>query len=316
MCYILNMKKLNLHHLYLFYYIAKYKSITKAANFLEISQPAVSLQIKNFQKECGVQLLDIVDKKIFLTPVGKSLYFKCEELFALKDDAEEIILGNKENASEMISICTTHPFGDYYMGSFLPGLINKFQDSLRLSITTDSSDQILEKTLELETDLGIVGKPVKHPKLVIKQLLRESLQLICNPQHELANKLIIHPSDLVNHPFVTHEPGSSTRKAIEEYAAKNNIKLNVVDEIYSPRLVADIVGNTGAISIISRHIISDYVRGGKLKSIPIDGGLFRYFYLIYHKEKYISPVLQQVITALETWCDNYNRDILVNISMD
>ena len=310
------MKKLNLHHLYLFYYIAKYKSITKAANFLEISQPAVSLQIKNFQKECGVQLLDIVDKKIFLTPVGKSLYFKCEELFALKDDAEEIILGNKENASEMISICTTHPFGDYYMGSFLPGLINKFQDSLRLSITTDSSDQILEKTLELETDLGIVGKPVKHPKLVIKQLLRESLQLICNPQHELANKLIIHPSDLVNHPFVTHEPGSSTRKAIEEYAAKNNIKLNVVDEIYSPRLVADIVGNTGAISIISRHIISDYVRGGKLKSIPIDGGLFRYFYLIYHKEKYISPVLQQVITALETWCDNYNRDILINISRD
>ena len=310
------MKKLNLHHLYLFYYIAKYKSITKAANFLEISQPAVSLQIKNFQKECGVQLLDIVDKKIFLTPVGKSLYFKCEELFALKDDAEEIILGNKENASEMISICTTHPFGDYYMGSFLPGLINKFQDSLRLSITTDSSDQILEKTLELETDLGIVGKPVKHPKLVIKSLLRESLHLICNPQHELANKLIIHPSDLVNHPFVTHEPGSSTRKAIEEYAAKNNIKLNVVDEIYSPRLVADIVGNTGAISIISRHIISDYVRGGKLKSIPIDGGLFRYFYLIYHKEKYISPVLQQVITALETWCDNYNRDILINISRD
>ena len=310
------MKKLNLHHLYLFYYIAKYKSITKAANFLEISQPAVSLQIKNFQKECGVQLLDIVDKKIFLTPVGKSLYFKCEELFALKDDAEEIILGNKENASEMISICTTHPFGDYYMGSFLPGLINKFQDSLRLSITTDSSDQILEKTLELETDLGIVGKPVKHPKLVIKQLLRESLQLICNPQHELANKLIIHPSDLVNHPFVTHEPGSSTRKAIEEYAIKNNIKLNVVDEIYSPRLVADIVGNTGAISIISRHIISDYVKSGKLKSIPIDGGLFRYFYLIYHKEKYISPVLQQVITALETWCDNYNRDILINISRD
>ena len=236
--------------------------------------------------------------------------------FCPKEDAEEIILGNKENASEMISICTTHPFGDYYMGSFLPDLINKFQDSLRLSITTDSSDQILEKTLELETDLGIVGKPVKHPKLVIKSLLRESLHLICNPQHELANKLIIHPSDLVNHPFVTHEPGSSTRKAIEEYAAKNNIKLNVVDEIYSPRLVADIVGNTNAISIISRHIIGDYVKAGKLKSIPIDGGLFRYFFLIYHKEKYISPVLQQVITALETWCDNYNREILINVSRD
>ena len=216
----------------------------------------------------------------------------------------------------MISICTTHPFGDYYMGSFLPGLIKKFQDSLRLSITTDSSDLILEKTLDLETDLGIVGKPVKHPKLVIKSLLRESLHLICNPNHELANKLIIHPADLVNHPFITHEPGSSTRKAIEEYAAKNNIKLNVVDEIYSPRLVADIVGNTNAISIISRHIIGDYVKSGKLKSIPIDGGLFRYFFLIYHKEKYISPVLQQVITALETWCDNYNQEVLLNIAKD
>jgi DNA-binding transcriptional LysR family regulator len=90
----------------------------------------------------------------------------------------------------------------------------------------------------------------------------------------------------------------------------------VVDEIYSPRLVADIVGNTNAISIISRHIIGDYVRSGKLKSIPIDGGLFRYFFLIYHKEKYISPVLQQVITALETWCDNYNQEILLNIAKD
>jgi len=310
------MKKLNLHHLYLFYYIAKYKSITKAANYLEISQPAVSLQIKNFQKDCGVQLLDIVDKKIYLTPVGKSLYFKCEELFALKEDAEEIILGNKETANEMISICTTHPFGDYYMGSFLPTLITQFQDNLRLSITTDSSDLILEKTLELETDLGIVGKPVKHPKLVIKPLLRESLHLICNPRHELADKLIIHPSDLVNHPFITHEPGSSTRKAIEDYSSKNNIKLNVIDEIYSPRLVADIVSGTDAISIISRHIISDYVKNGRLKSIPIDGGLFRYFFLIYHKEKYVSPVLQQVITALENWCDNYNREILLNISKD
>ena len=307
------MKKLNLHHLYLFYYIAKYKSITKAANVLEISQPAVSLQIKNFQKECGVQLLDIVDKKIFLTPVGKSLYFKCEELFALKEDAEEIILGNKDTPNEMISICTTHPFGDYYMGNFIPELISKYKDSLRLSITTDSSDLILEKTLDLETDLGIVGKQVKHPKLVIKQLLRESLHLICGPEHELANKLIIHPTDLVNHPFITHEPGSSTRKAIEEYSIKNNIKLNVVDEIYSPRLVADIVGSTGSISIISKHIISDYVKAGRLKSIPIDGGLFRYFFLIYHKEKYISPVLQQVITALETWCNNYNRDLLMNI---
>ena len=158
--------------MYLFYYIAKYKSITKAANVLQISQPAVSLQIKNFQKECGVQLLDIVDKKIYLTPVGKSLYFKCEELFALKEDAEEIILGNKETVNEMISICTTHPFGDYYMGSFLPSLFNKFHDSLRLSITTDSSDIILEKALELETDLGIVGKPVKHPKLVTAPYLQ------------------------------------------------------------------------------------------------------------------------------------------------
>lgn len=310
------MKKLNLHHLYLFYYIAKYKSITKAANVLQISQPAVSLQIKNFQKECGVQLLDIVDKKIFLTPVGKSLYFKCEELFALKEDAEEILLGNKETANEMISICTTHPFGDYYMGNFIPAIISKFQDNLRLSITTESSDQILEKTLELETDLGIVGKSVKHPKLVIKPLLRESLHLICNPDHELAHKLIIHPGDLINHPFVMHEPGSSTRKAIEDYTAKNAIRLDITDEIYSPKLVADAVAGTDAISIISKHIIRDYVKSGKLVSIPIDGGLFRYFFLIYHKEKYISPMLQEVMTSLEGWCDNYNREILLNIAKD
>ena len=200
------------------------------------------------------------------------------------------------------------------MKNFIPKLISSLKKNIQLTITEEISDKILEKTLNMETDLGIVGKSVKHSKIIVQPLIRESLTLICNPNHSLANKGIIHPTDLINQNFIMHEPGSSTREAIENYAIKNNVPLNIVEEIYSPRLVADIVSETDTISIISRHIIEEYVEAGKLKSIPISEGLFRYFYLIYHKEKYISPYLKQVINAIEDWCNQYSRESLLNLT--
>lgn len=305
-------KGINLHHLNLFYYIAKYKSITKAAEYLNLSQPAVSLQIKTFQKNCGVKLLDIIEKKIYLTPVGKSLYVKCDAFFNFKKDIEEIIYGNKI-VKEIISIYTTLPFGEYYMKNILPYINTKLKNTY-ISVLQDTTDNIMDKILNFETDIGIVGKEIVHPKLITKRLLRDALFVICNPNHELASKKIIHPEELGKYTMITHEPNSSTRAIVANFAKENNIHLNIVEELYSTKLVADVIKQTNDISIISRQIILDDILSGKLKAIPIAGGLYRYFYLVYHKEKNISPYLGEIISAIESWCDDYNNSLIYNNS--
>lgn len=308
-------KGVNLHHLYLFYNIAKFKSITKAAAYLKITQPAISIQIKKFQKKSGVQFFDIIDKKINLTPIGKSLYLKCEELFCIKNSIEEIIYGNKSSGNEIINIHTTLPFGEYYFNDILSN-INKELKNISIRVLTRNSDNIIEKILKFKTDIGIIGREIKHPKLITKQLLRDYLVLICSPKHDLARKKIIYPEELEKYNVIMHEHNSSVRIIVEEYAKKNNISLNIREEIYSIKLLTEMIKKNYGISITSKHIISKEIQQGTLKAIPVFGGLYRYFYLVYHKEKYISPSMQAIIFNIENWCEKYNDNLLNSIAAE
>lgn len=297
---------LNIHHLKLFYYIAKYQSITKAANVLKISQSAVSLQLKNFQKTCGVKVVEIIGKKIYLTPFGKSLYPQCEKLFLQINEVEELIKGNRFEYNEVINIQATSPVTEYYFNKIFLN-INKLFPFIFITLITDTSDNIIKKVANLEIDMGIVGKDPKHSKLTAKILLMDSLSLMCSPKHDLADKVIIHPHDIENYNLILHEEGSTTRILINDYAEKNKIKLKVIGEIDLIRPVLELVKDNAGISILSRYMAKDYINNGSIKAIPIYGGLCRNFYLIYHKKKHISPSMKQVVDQLEKWCEEFKK---------
>ncbi len=301
------MLDINIHHLKLFYYIGKHLSITKAANALNISQSAVSLQLKNFQKSCGVKVVEIIGKQIYLTPFGKSLYFQCEKLFLQIKDVEELIIGNKQAYNEVINIHATSPVTEYYFCKVFMN-INKQFPAIYISLLTGKSDEIIKKVANLETDMGIVGKDPKYSDLIAKSLLMDSLSLVCSPKHELADKVIIHSHDFEKHNLILHEEGSTTRVLINDYAKQNNIRLNVIGEIDMIRPVLELVKDNVGISILSRYMAKEYIDNGSIKAIPIHGGLCRYFYLIYHRKKYLSPSMKQVIDQFEKWSEKFKKD--------
>jgi len=303
---------LNMHHLNIFYNISKFNSITKAAKELNISQAAVSLQIKDFHEKCGIPFFEIIGKKIYLTQIGKAVYAKCEQLFLVKEEIEDIISGNQNAFSENINIFATLPFSEYYFDKILLNINRKFPN-IFIHLMSSISTEIIKKVENMETDFGVIGMKIKNPKLVIKPLIRDSLCVICHPEHPLAVKTVINPLDLENYNMIMHETTGTSRIVINEYTSKHNIKLKIIEEIDLIKPVIELIKENIGISILSKHIAKSFIENGSPKIIPISGGLFRYYYLIYHKEKYISSSLKQVFDLIDNWCDEYSENILKEI---
>ncbi len=297
---------LNLHHLNIFYNISKFNSITKAAKELNISQAAVSLQIKDFHEKCGIQFFEIIGKKIFLTQAGKAVYPKCEQLFSLKKEIEDIISGNQNAFSENVSVLATFPFSEYYFDKILLN-INRKYPNIFIQLMSAKSSEIIKKVENMETDFGVVALKVKNSKLVVKPLIRDSLCVICHPDHPLSGKAVINPLDFENQNMIMHEISGTSRIVINEYTEMHNIKFNIIEEIDLIKPIIELIKNNLGISILSRHVAESYVTNRNPRIIPIKGGLYRHYYLIYHKEKYISSSLRQVFDEIEEWCGDYNK---------
>ncbi len=305
---------MNLHHLRIFYYTAKYGSITKAANVLGLTQPAVSLQLHDFQNRYNFKLLDIKEKKTYLTPLGKEIFERSSAIFDVENQIDLLISDYQNLKDGLITIFSTSSFSYYYLPAVIAGFKGKLPNIILHSYTY-CTKEIIEKTANFINDIGFTGYKIEHPKLVTKELLRESLYVICHPDHRLSKKRIIMPHDLESHNFILTEKGGGSRRSIDKYIEENNIKLNVVAEIDSPISIIEMVKQNLGISIVSKYIIAEAVKKKEIMGIPISGGCFRYFYLVYHKEKHMSDMIKAFIDETETWCNNYNTQILKEITM-
>ena len=303
---------MNLHHLKIFYFVAKYGSITKAAKELGLTKPAVSLQLNDCQNKYNSKLFDIKEKKIFLTNLGKEIFERCSTIFDIEKQVDNLISDYQNSKAGLVTIYSTEPFIYYYLPEIISKFIKKLPNIIP-HIFTYNSARIVEKTVGLTNDIGFIGYNIEHPKLITKELLSESIHLICHPDHMLAKKHIIMPFDLESHNFITQEKGAGTRRSLDKYAENHNIKLNIIAEFSSPISTIGMVKQNLGISAISKNVALEAVMKKEIISIPLAGGCFRQFYLVYNKEKYLSDTIKAFISETETWCTNYNNQKLNKI---
>ena len=171
---------MNLYHLKTFYFTAKYKSLTKAAEFLCITQPAVTKQIKQLQSHYNLKFLDIIGKKVILTDAGLNLYTIAERIFDMESQAEEAIKDFQEYNKGKISILASESFGSYH----IPYIIRDFKQTrpeISISIQTATNKDIIESISELKEDIGFISAPVQNPKISVHEILEDEIVLVASP---------------------------------------------------------------------------------------------------------------------------------------
>lgn len=300
---------MNLNQLKIFYYAAKNGSLSAAAQELFITQPAVTKGIQRLQEHYEIKFVDFVGKKLMLTDAGEVLYHIAEKIFEMEKQAEESIRDFQQRKRGRIRILSSESFGDYY----LPRIIIPFSNAhpfIRVSMNILPTEQVVENTARLNCDLGFISYSVEHQKLLVKEVLEDRLVIITPPEHPLAHKKLLKPEDLEGQNFIMHEKGSAPRQAIEKLIRKSNISVKIPLELSSNRAIKRAVEAGTGIALISRKVAVEEIDAKRLKAINLaDPSMKRKFFMIHHKDKYISESLKLIIDQVFKWTAAYAKEL-------
>ncbi len=300
---------MNLNQLKIFYLASKLGSLIAAGQALNITQPAVTKGIQRLQEHYEIKLMNRFGKKMVLTDAGEVLFGIAEKIFEMEKQAEESIRDFQRQRRGRIQIQACESFGAYY----LPDIMNPFikeNPQIHISANILPTDLVVNNTANLENDIGFISYPVENGKLMIQEIIEDRLEVITPPHHPLTQHQFIEPHDLKEHSIIMHEKESATARMLESYFEKNDLFINKALELSSNRAIKLAVEAGIGIAITSRRIVIDEVNAGKLVSVPLsDPSMKHKYYLVYHKDKYLTGMLQRLIETAQKWSIEYARSL-------
>ncbi len=283
---------MHLNQLWVFYQVAKHKSFSQAAEALFLSQPSVSNQIKLLEETCGLKFFDRSGRSVELTNTGEILLSYAERIFSLAKEADSVIEEIKGLKAGGIRISASNTLGAYYLPDILD-LFRKKHPQIEIRMNVGYTQTVAEDVLAFRSDLGLIGREVAHPNIVVIPLWEEELVLIVPPDHPFAGRREIDLAELQGQPFIMSEKGSGVREITEKILAGAKVSARVVMELGENEAMKRAVASGLGITLISATVARRELEAGQIRVVRLPGArILRKFNIIYHKDKYISKLIR------------------------
>ena len=283
-----------LHQLKVFRQVAVSMNYTKAANQLGLTQPAVSIQLKQLENNLDIFLFEKIGKTLFLTPAGDELKLFCDQLFISFDNIDMTLSGLKgELAGDFFLSAVTSA---KYFTPHLLGAFHKRYPKVNFHLDIVNREQIIQRLQENKDDLVIMGLVPETMALTQYSFVDNPIIVIANPQHPLAKRKNIPLTELAEHAFIHREQGSGTRKAFEQVLKAHHIQLTVNMTLGNSETIKQAVMADLGISVVSRHSVTLELATGVLVEVDINQfPLQRSWSLVHHESKHLSPIAKAFI---------------------
>lgn len=293
-----------LHQLQVYLKVVEKQSITKASQDLFLTQPAISIQLKNFQDQFEFPLLDIVGKKVYITDFGKEIALAAQRILQEIENIkhQNLIQQGKLFGRLKISVVST---AKYVMPFFLSDFLAE-NDGVELSMDVTNKQKVVESLERNEVDFALVSVLPKGLPLNQEVLMENRLYLIGNHQPEFQNNQF-EIDDFKNLPLIYRENGSATRQAMERFIEKNKISVKKKIELTSNEAVKQAVIAGLGYSIMPLIGIKNELLNRELDIINIENlPIKTQWCLVWNKNKTLSTVAQNYIDYLK----KNKRDII------
>lgn len=281
--------QINLNQLRVFYYVAREKSITKAADKLFVTQPAVTMQIRAMEEQLSLKLFKRHGRVLRLTEGGRVLFGYAKKIFYLVDEMESVIPRYTDLSEGILTIGTTKSFARHLM----PGLLSRFQAAhpgVRVSLKEGSSKEIAHDLMEYKYDLGVTGRISFSRRLTVVEYTKEEFCLITPPQHRLSEMEEVSLKDLKDERIIVREEGSGSRDVIRSLLYSHGIKPSVLIEAGSVEFIKEYVIQGRGISFLYIPEIELEARMGLLIPHKIaEGPILVQTVIIYPRDVELSP---------------------------
>jgi len=280
---------LNLRQLEAFYLVAKRKSFTRAAEELNVTQPAVSIQVKSLEKSLNVKLIQRVGKRVQLNEAGELLYQYAEKIFYLVSDADEKMGDFKKLMRGTLQIGATKNYARYIM----PSLLSEFQrryPRVKVILDEGNSEDMARSVLEMKNELAFIAQINLDRK--IKSIFFSTVEFVlaASPEHRFSQRKSISLRELNEEPVILREKGSGLRAAILKKFHEYGIWPSVIIEASSLDFIVGYVKQNKGVSFMFEPDIKEELEKGILKVIPIDeGNIMLFTDIISYDEKSLSP---------------------------
>ncbi len=295
-----------INQLRIFLKVTQTLSITKAAEELHLTQPAVSIQLKNFQDQFDIALTEIVGRKIFITDFGKEIAIAAENILNQVHAINFKTLSHKGQLTGRLkfSIVST---GKYVMPYFLTDFINQ-HEGVELLLDVTNKFKVIESLEKNEVDFSLVSVLPENLKIEKIELMQNKLYLMSNSKQKFKNKLY-DKTIFESLPLIYREQGSGTRQTLEKFMQKNNLPIIKKMELTSNEAVKQAVIAGLGCSIMPLIGIKNELQNGELQIIHVKGFPIKSVWnLIWLKGKKHSPVALSFLNYVKKEKSNIIKD--------
>ena len=295
-----------LHQLQVFYKISQTLSVTKAAEELHLTQPAVSIQLKNFQNQFDIPLTEVIGRKIYITEFGKEVASSAEKIL---EQVHAINFKKSSFKGELIgklkiSIVST---GKYVMPYFLTDFL-KQNEGIELNMDVTNKTRVIEQLASNEVDFALVSVLPEKMNIEYTELLKNKLYVFDSTDNNY-KKSNYAKNILEDLPIIYREEGSGTRYVMEKYIQSNNLSVLKKMELTSNEAVKQAVVAGLGCSIMPIIGLKNEMLNKELQIIPIKGfPIESTWNLIWLKDKNKSNVAKKYLEYLENEKSTIIRD--------
>jgi DNA-binding transcriptional LysR family regulator len=272
--------------------VARHLSFTRASEELHLTQPAVSMQIKQLEQAVGLPLFEQLGKKIFLTDAGREFSRYASAITSQLEELDQVVDEMKGLKRGRLSIAVAST-ANYFVPRLLATFCQRHGDAVSVSLDVTNREQLLKGLVENRNDLVIMGQPPAEMDLVAERFLENPLVVIAPPGHPLAAEKRIPPERLREETFLVREQGSGTRSAMERYFAANKLRLATPMEMSSNEAIKQSVEAGLGLGVVSLHTLAMELALGQLVVLDVvKFPIMRYWYIVYREGKRLSIVAQ------------------------
>jgi len=291
--------RMNLNQLRAFFLAARERSITKAAESLYVTQPAVTMQIKSLEQDLEVKLFRKYGKNLELTEAGSVLFGYAEKIFEIVEEMEYVLKGHAASTHGSLTIGTTRSFARHLM----PGLLSRFQKrypKVKVILKVGSSQEIVDGVLDFVYDVGTIGRVPYKSRLNVIPYSREEFCLVVSPQHRFATCEDVSIRKLENEPIIIREEGSGSRYAILSLLTSHGVKPSVLMEAGSVEFIKEYIMKGQGISFLYKPEIRLEATLGLLKPVAVrEGPILVQTDTVFPKGADLSPPVKAFLQLIE-----------------
>jgi DNA-binding transcriptional LysR family regulator len=286
-----------LHQLRIFLKITQTQSVTKASEGLHLTQPAVSIQLKNFQDQFDIPLTEVVGRKIYITDFGREIAESVENILNQVNTINHKTLKFKGQLAGRLKLSVVST-GKYVMPYFLSAFI-KQHDGIELLMDVTNKTRVVESLENNEVDFSLVSILPTTLNIEKLDLLQNKLYLVGNTEQKF--KKSPYSKDIFKDlPLIYREKGSGTRQTMESFIERNHIPVLKKMELTSNEAVKQAVLAGLGYSIMPLIGIKNELRDGDLQIVPVNGLPIKTVWrLIWLKGKKHSPVAASLLTHIK-----------------